>query len=48
MGDVREAPVPRGVYLLAWWRVPSPSDNVHPRVDAFQIEGRWVPRSASR
>jgi hypothetical protein len=48
MGDIREAPVPRGVYLLAWWRVPSPSDNVYPRVDAFQIGGKWVPRSAVR
>jgi hypothetical protein len=47
-GDVREAPVSRGVYLVAWWRVPDPSDDDHPRVEAFQIDGRWVPRSSLR
>jgi hypothetical protein len=40
-GEVREAPVANGVYLLAWWRVPCPTDDF-PRVDAFQIDGRWV------
>ena len=43
-GDVREAPVSRGVYLVAWWRVPDPPGDGYPRVEAFQIGGRWVPR----
>jgi hypothetical protein len=47
-GDVREAPVSRGVYLVAWWRVPSPSDTDYPRVEAFQIGGRWVSQSSRR
>jgi hypothetical protein len=43
-GDVREAPVSRGVYLVAWWRVP----DGYPRVEAFQIGGRWVPQPSRR
>jgi len=43
-GEVREAPVSRGIYLVAWWRVPDPDDD-YPRVDAFRIGDRWVPRS---
>lgn len=39
-GDVREAPVANGVYLVAWWRVPW-ADGF-PRVEAFRIDGRWV------
>jgi hypothetical protein len=41
LGDVRERPVAGGVYLVAWWRVPSPTD-AHPRVEAFRIGGKWV------
>lgn len=40
-GEVREAPIENGVYLVAWWRV-SPDDGL-PRVDAFRIGGRWIP-----
>lgn len=40
-GEVREAPVANGVYLVAWWRVPCPTEDF-PRVDAFLIDGRWV------
>jgi hypothetical protein len=39
---VREAPVGGGVYLVAWFRVPPPARN-EPRVEAFQVGGRWVP-----
>jgi hypothetical protein len=45
-GEVREAPVARGVYLVAWWRVPAPGDD--PRVEAFRIHDRWVPHAAPR
>jgi hypothetical protein len=44
--ETREAPVANGVYLVAWWRVPCPDD--HPRVDAFLVDGRWVPASPRR
>ena len=40
-GEVREAPVANGAYLLAWWRVPCPTGDF-PRVDAFLIDGEWV------
>ena len=43
-GDTREVPVARGVYLVAWWRVPCPA-AAEPRVDAFRIGDRWVPAS---
>ncbi len=46
-GDVREAPVANGVYLVAWWRVPAPGADC-PRVNAFRIDGRWVPAPAQR
>ncbi|HEU4456337.1 MAG TPA: hypothetical protein VFR81_24940 [Longimicrobium sp.] len=39
-GETREAPVARGVYLVAWCRVPDGDDS--PRVDAFHVGGRWV------
>jgi hypothetical protein len=41
-GDTREAPVAGGVYLVAWWRVPSPAHGL-PRAESFRIHGRWVP-----
>ncbi len=41
-GDTREVPVARGVYLVAWWRVPCPAAG-EPRVEAFRIGERWVP-----
>lgn len=41
-GDVREAPVTGGMYLVAWWRVPAPA-GAYPRARAFRIGGRWVP-----
>lgn len=40
-GEAREAPVANGVYLVAWWRVPYPDE--FPRVEAFRVDGRWVP-----
>jgi hypothetical protein len=40
-GETREVPVARGVYLVAWWRVPCPTKDF-PRVDAFLIDGEWV------
>jgi hypothetical protein len=39
-GETREAPVAEGVYLLAWWRVPSP--DTFPREVAFRVHGEWV------
>ncbi len=41
-GEVREAPVRDGVYLVTWWREPDPKD-ARPRVASFRIGGRWVP-----
>ncbi len=46
-GDVREAPVGNGVYLVAWWRVPRPTGDP-PRAEAFQVGGRWVPAAPPR
>ncbi len=46
-GDVREAPVANGVYLVAWWRVPAPVAGA-PRVEAFRIHERWVPAPSRR
>jgi hypothetical protein len=40
--DTREVPVARGVYLVAWWRVPCPAAG-EPRVDAFRVGECWVP-----
>jgi hypothetical protein len=45
-GEVREAPVTDGVYLLAWWRVPAPDS--HPRVAGFSAAGRPLPGEAER
>lgn len=39
-GETREAAVEGGVYLLAWWRVPSP--ETFPREVAFRVRGEWV------
>lgn len=39
--ETREAPVARGAYLVAWWRVPYSEDS--PRVKAFLVGGRWIP-----
>lgn len=44
-GGTREAPVAGGVYLAAWWGVPSPAGGL-PRAEAFRIHGRWVPAPA--
>lgn len=41
-GGTREGPVAGGVYLVAWWRVPSPAGAL-PRAEAFRIHGKWVP-----
>lgn len=41
-GETRIEPVTNGVYLAAWWRVPCP-DLTYPRVEAFRIQGRWIP-----
>ena len=46
-GEVREAPVSRGVYLVAWWRVPFPEHGA-PRAEAFRVGGEWVPASSRR
>ncbi|HYW14141.1 MAG TPA: hypothetical protein VE871_19405 [Longimicrobium sp.] len=46
-GDTREMPVARGIYLVAWWRVPRPGAG-EPRVDAFRVGDRWVPASPRR
>lgn len=40
-GEVREAPVANGVYLVAWWRVPCPADD-WPRAVAFRVGDAWV------
>lgn len=41
-GEVREADVVEGMYLVAWWRVPAAAlDRL--RVEAFRIGGAWVP-----
>jgi hypothetical protein len=40
-GDVREAPVEHGIYLVAWWRVPLANDP--PRAAEFRIGGLWTP-----
>lgn len=45
-GETRIEPVANGVYLAAWWRVPS--DLAFPRVEAFRIRGRWVPAASGR
>lgn len=47
-GDVREVPVARCVYLVAWFRVPAPSDGDAPRVEAFRVHGRWIPQPIPR
>lgn len=39
-GQVWEAGVSNGVYLVAWWRVPA---DHHPQIEAFRIHGRWIP-----
>lgn len=38
-GEVREAPVRNGVYLVAWWRVPCPEED-DPQVAGFRMGGR--------
>jgi len=40
-GEVREAPVRNGVYLLTWWRESYPEDD-WPRVTAFRVGDRWM------
>lgn len=40
-GEVREAPVAHGAYLVAWFGVPCPAGGF-PRVDAFQVDGKWI------
>ena len=37
-GRLLEEPVENGIYLLAWWGVPSG----HPAVTHFRMAGRWV------
>jgi hypothetical protein len=41
-GETHIVPVTNGVYLTAWWRVPCP-EGAYPRVEAFHIQGRWIP-----
>ena len=41
-GDVHEETVSRGVYLAAWWNVPSRKES-SARVSAFRIDGKWIP-----
>ncbi|HEY0024016.1 MAG TPA: hypothetical protein VGB24_13940 [Longimicrobium sp.] len=41
-GETRIVPVTNGVYLVAWWRVRCP-ELTYPRVEAFHIQGRWIP-----
>lgn len=38
-GDVREAAVAGGIYLVTWWRVPG--DVPPPALAAFEIGGAW-------
>jgi hypothetical protein len=45
-GETRIEAVTNGVYLAAWWRVPS--DVAWPRVEAFRIQGRWAPAVSGR
>ena len=40
-GERREPLVRNGVYLVAWWREPSPEGD-WPQVTAFRIGGDWV------
>lgn len=40
-GDVREAAVAGGIYLVTWWRVPG--DAPPPALAAFEIGGAWMP-----
>jgi hypothetical protein len=41
-GVVQEVPVKAGAYLAAWWRVPCPNET-GPRIDAYRINGEWIP-----
>ena len=41
-GDVHEETVSGGVYLAAWWNVPSRKES-SARVSAFRIDGKWIP-----
>jgi hypothetical protein len=45
-GETRVEPVTNGVYIATWWRVPS--TLAAPRVEAFRIQGRWVPTGNGR
>lgn len=40
-GGAIEEPVQNGVYLVVWWRTPSPPASWS-RVDAFRIRGVWT------
>jgi hypothetical protein len=44
-GETREVPVAGGVYLVAWWRVPADGSV---GVDAFLVQGRWIPAPPER
>jgi hypothetical protein len=40
-GQIVEAPIDQGVYLVVWWDVPSEDSRQWP-VPAFRIDGEWI------
>jgi hypothetical protein len=45
--ELHEAAVINGIYLAAWWRVPS-NDARTPVTAAFRVAGEWMPAKAWR